>query len=129
MAAINEVVNEDFIISITPIGGSWTGNPENFTFTPVLSTKLKLNEKKALLNELLWVVSSGCILPGFEHSGGQTSFPIKASAKKCSADKLPLLLKGDKGECSGAFTNSSGGTPCKCSIEIVSAGQTKVKGE
>mgnify|MGYP001552526926 CR=1 FL=1 len=134
MAAIYEIVNEDFELKAIPAGAA-KGVPEKFKFIPPTlntATKLKINRKKVLVEKIEWSVPKGsCLMTGCIHLGSISITPIKATtAQKCKADQKPVLLKNDEGICKGKFKDPNNNEVlCMCKIVIKNAGQTKVKGE
>lgn len=132
MAAIFEIVNEDYELVAIPNSGG-IGDPAKFQVTVTPAEKMQLSGKKALVDQITWTVNPGsCTMPGFTHTQGAQVNPIKAPDRKCKADQKPVLLKLDKGDCTGSFTNNANPSvtaTCSCKIMIKNAGQDKVKGE
>ncbi len=133
MAAIFEIANEDFELIAIPTSGG-IGDPTKFDFSPNagnLSEKLLLNNKKALIEKIEWIVKpETCTMPGFTHLGSTPDTYIEGSTTMCLTEDKKLLLKLDMGICQGNFANNANGltVPCSCQIMIKNAGQEKVKG-
>ncbi len=129
MKAIFEIVNEDYKLVAIP-NSAGIGNTDNFTLTKVISTKVNTkNDKGVLLDQLNWTVKpGGCTMPGFTLKSGSGS--LTPTAIKCMAEKKKIYLKLDKGNCTGSFAPNGpyASVPCACTIMIIDAGQTKVKG-
>ena len=131
MADIFEIaVQDNYKLVAIPLSLG-IGNMNSFKPTAIESSTSKVGDKAVLTKEIRFeIVSYSCTMPGFIHMSVNNITPIRASAKKCSADGNPCLLKLDMGDCTGTFQNPSTGAtaPCTCKIMIQEAGQTLVKG-
>jgi hypothetical protein len=122
-----EIVNEDFVITITP-NGAWT--PGNPTYTMFKATKLKVNTKFALIWHLLWsLANKDCVKAGYTHVIG--AGVIMPTGIKCFTNGDNPLRRTDNGLCNGSFTKNSDSSPlaCNCTFTITNAGQNKAKAE
>lgn len=120
-----EIVNEDFIMTITP-GGSWT--PGTPLYTMFKAIKLKVNGKFVLIWHLLWdMANKDCTKSGYTHQeGAGIIFP---TGTKCFTNGDNPLRRTDSGTCNGTFKKNSDGSilNCNCTFELTDAGQSKAK--
>jgi len=99
------------------------------TITSVPSAKMKAGGKGAYAGQLGFSVS-GANASGYDPGTVMTAGPavIPASASKCRAGVLPLLLEGDQ-SAAVAMTGTISGTPTPFvePWKVTAAGQSKVK--
>ena len=124
-----EIVNDDFIITITP-NGAWNYGTPTYTIFPC--TKVKVNTKFALIWHIIWqMLNKDCTLAGYTFvMGGGMIFPTgnKCFTAAFGAAENPLR-RTDWNLCNGSFTKDSDGSPlaCTCNFEITFAGQIKAR--
>jgi hypothetical protein len=119
------MANEDYQITITPLGPWVPGKPN---YTVFKFDKLKANSKHVLKWHILWDINT-CVLPGFIHSMG--SGIIFPTGTKCFSEGDNPMRLNDEGDCSGLFINGPGGATqvCQCKYKITDAGQNKARCE
>ena len=119
-----EIANEDYTITITPVGAWIPGTPN---YTIFKATKLKVNSKFALILHILWQMTNlDCILAGYTLTFGAGI--IMPTGTKCLTNSNNPLRRTDKGTCNGSFLQNVAPfavVPCSCNFEITNAGQNK----
>jgi hypothetical protein len=121
-----DIANEDYQITIIPLGAWEPGDPN---YTIFKATKLKANSKFALIMHILWTIKN-CTKPGYTFGVG--SGLIMPTGTKCFTNTNNRMRKTDTGQCSGSFTNTVHPFDvviCSCQYTITDAGQSNARCE
>lgn len=124
----DEIANEDFQVTITPLGAWTPGSP---VYTPQLADNAKLDGKRIVKEKIEWEITTGCQNPQGSGGGGSaiSGNPIVATATKVKCDGKAVVRNGDIGSCKGSQSTSGSPLTCTCDFKITDAGQNKVRGE
>lgn len=122
------IVNEDYVITITP-NGAWVPGPAiGHNYIEQKTTKTKMNNKFVVQTPLTWT-ALGCTLAA--HSFVTGSGTINSIAIQTNWEGIKCLRENDQGTCNGSFNQipGPGTTNCNCTFRISNAGQAKARGE
>lgn len=123
-----DVANANRTITITnTVPGTAT---PNIVFTDTPAGYADASSADILVDKITGV-PTGCILAGYTFLGGDMD-DMLSTAQKCRCDGKNVMRKGDSTTCAGEFQlNVSPFTiiACACNVEIIDAGQDKVRAE